>query len=130
MLIPFPTMHSDLALQKHMYIYKDNRHPNYEYIKCQTFKPYMLSNNTIDHYVLEQADIRRNPFNHITIIDCDKVFFTKSVNYSDKLKTTNREDVCHNTFSKVMDELVKDGFSSISLNENELCSLNQGVTFI
>ena len=95
-----------------------------EFVKCQTLKPYMLTENVMKHYVDENAEIARNPFQRTTRIDCDKVFLTTSVEYDDSLKTTTRSDVCEELFNRVLSELDKDGYVVISINESELQSLN------
>lgn len=124
MKIPYPTIHSGLAMTTHMYICKENIMHRCEFVKCQTLKPYMLTENVMKHYVDENAEIARNPFQRTTRIDCDKVFLTTSVEYDDSLKTTTRSDVCEELFNRVLSELDKDGYVVISINESELQSLN------
>lgn len=53
----------------------------------------MLSRSVLRHYVDEDADLMRNPFEHKTRIDCDKLFVSDSVDYADALKTKNRPNV-------------------------------------
>ena len=130
MKVPFPNISSNLAMQAHMYICKDSLHPSYGFIKCQTLKPYMLTSSTIIHYVDEVADASRNPFSHTSRIDCDKLFTTSSVSFSDSLKTTIRSDVCYDLFSAVISELMADGYSCISINEPVLVAINSQISFI
>jgi len=52
----------NLAHAAHMYICKSRINSKYEFVKCQTLKPYMIINNPICHYIDEEADIARNPF--------------------------------------------------------------------
>ena len=40
------------------------------------------------------SDIKRNPFNHTTIIDCDKIFTSVKCKYDLEMRTTSRTDVC------------------------------------
>lgn len=82
------------------------------------------------HYWDEQPDITRNPFLRPTRIDCDKVFATSSVEYSDRLKTTSRPDVCDSLFQAVITELDKDGYRTVEVNEEELRNLNAMVTAV
>lgn len=77
------------------------------------------------HYQDEQPDISRNPFNHATRIDCDKLFLTATVHYADQLRTTSRPDVCEELFKAVQVELLKDGYSQIYVNEADLKNLNR-----
>lgn len=48
----------------------------------------MLGNGPIQHYCDETPDILRNPFQHITRIDYDKLFMTDKVQYDTRLRTT------------------------------------------
>lgn len=124
MKIPYPGISSKLAMYTHMYICKETDYKAYEYIKCQSLKPYMLVNNTMRHYWDEAPDIERNPFRHTTRIDCDKTFGTETVSYDDELKTTSRPDICKELFDKVLVELEKDGYPRIALDEDELRRIN------
>ena len=130
MKVPFPSVSSDLAVSAHMYIcvYVNNFH--YEFVKCQTLKPYMLINDVIKHYCDEASDINRNPFKHATRIDCDKVFISEEVSYDEKLLTTSRLDICEELFLSIKKELEADGFVSIAIDEINLVALNNLITFI
>lgn len=130
MKIPYPDISSDLAVTSHMYICKRTDGRAYEYVKCQTLKPKMLASRLFKHFVDEDADISRNPFQRTTRIDCDKVFATDSVLYDDKLKTTARPDVCQELYDIIMDELNLDGYDTINMNENDLISVNPLITKI
>lgn len=124
MKIPYPNISDKLAVCSHMYICKLRQGSHYEYIKCQSIKPYMLSKKTSIHYLDEKPDLSRNPFTKPTRIDCDKVFSTFTVKYDQKLKTNLRSDVSDDLFNVVLDELQIDGYQNITLNENELVSIN------
>jgi hypothetical protein len=124
MKVPFPSIRSGLALKPHMYICYKDTNPDYGFIKCQTLKPYMLSSNTMIHYVDEPANLSRNPFVHASRIDCDKLFVTSTVYYNDELKTVSRPDVCQELFNEVKNELLTDGYITVSINEDELSALN------
>lgn len=130
MRIPYPGISSDLAVTAHMYICKKVDGSLYEYVKCQTLKPAMLTGKLLKHFVDENADISRNPFQRATRIDCDKVFYTDSVRYDDRLKTATRPDVCQELYNKVAKELEADGYDKIELDENMLVSINQLITKI
>lgn len=122
--IPFPDMSSGLAVKAHMYICRENNRNDVKLIKCQSLKPYMLYKHDIQHYWDESADINRNPFSHTTRIDCDKEFVTHHVGYQDRLKTTSRPDVCDDVIRHVEDELEKDGYQQIEMDEDDLLLLN------
>ena len=124
MKVPYPSIINGMALHSHMYICYEQNESKYKYIKCQTLKPYMLTNNPITHYHDEEPDINRNPFVCITRIDCDKLFSTENAVYNDKLKTTIRPDICEDLFLKIEKELLSDGFLNIDVNETELKSIN------
>lgn len=128
MKIPYPDISADLAVSSHMYICKSVKGSSYEYVKCQTLKPKMLAGKLLKHYVDEEADQSRNPFQRTTRIDCDKVFTTKSVQYDSRLKTTSRPDVCQELFDLVMDELVADGYTVIKMDEDALTRINPMIT--
>ncbi|WP_225750362.1 hypothetical protein [Streptococcus sp. Marseille-Q4154] len=125
MKVPYPSISDGMAVASHMYICHKHSGTEYEYIKCQTLKPYMLTRNPMVHYHDEQPDISRNPFTRPTRIDCDKLFLTTTVHYDDRLKTSNRPDVCEDLFRSVRVELLKDGYSDININEIELKNLNK-----
>lgn len=124
MKVPYPSISDKLAVSAHMYICQNADSLYYSFVKCQTLKPYMISNNVIRHYCDEIPDIRRNPFQKVTRIDCDKLFSTKSVKYDDRLKTTIREDVSEELFEDILEELSCDGYDEIAVNETDLMRLN------
>lgn len=128
--IPYPSVSSNLALSAHMYICADAMENHYEYVKCQTLKPYMLCNSNMQHYLDELADISRNPFSHNTRIDCDKLFTSDKLAYQDGLKTNTRPDVCNDLFVSVRGELEADGYKTISLDKSETALLNPLVSII
>ena len=121
MKISFPSINSDLALMSHMYICTDAKGTShYEFVKCQTLKPYMLNSEIIKHYCDEKPDITRNPFTRTTRIDCDKTFSSQQVKYDEKLLTNLRSDICVDLFEQIKKELMCEGYQEISLNEAEL----------
>lgn len=127
MKIPYPGIRDTLAVSSHMYICKTAKPPAYEYVKCQTLKPYMITKSVFKHYIDEPADISRNPFLRTTRIDCDKIFSTGAVKYDDGLKTTARPDVCQELYDDVVKEVDADGYTGIALNEDELVSINEKI---
>lgn len=130
MRIPYPGISSDLAVSSHMYICKTADTPVYEFVKCQSLKPYMLTNSLFNHYCDEMPDISRNPFRRPTRIDCDKLFTTEHVIYRDDLKTAARPDVCKELFDTVLTELHADGYMTVPVNEDELISINAFISRI
>lgn len=131
MRVPYPSISSDLAVQAHMYICRTSAHPKYAFVKCQTLKPYMLVNNPIKHFIDEKPDSTRNPFSRTTRIDCDKLFSTEKVNYSDALLTSSRCDICQELHDNIVTELEADGWADVPIdNETELIKLNPLITLI
>lgn len=124
MKIPYPTINSGLAAKPHMYICKTSTSQRHEFVKCQTLKPKMIGSNLLKHYCDEQPNILRNPFQHVTRIDCDKIFITKNVRYDLRLRTVIRPDICQELFSEVLSELTKDGYLQNQINEQQLQQLN------
>ena len=89
----------------------------------------MLIENPIKHFIDEPVDLARNPFTRTTRIDCDKLFATESVNYSEKLIASRRCDVCQELYNKVVSELEKDGWDDVSIgDEQKLIELNPLIT--
>ncbi len=127
MKVPYPSITDGMAMTSHMYICRTQSDTDYEYVKCQTLKPYMLINNPMQHYHDEQPDLARNPFTRTTRIDCDKLFSTHTVTYDDQMRTTNRPDVCDDLFAKMELELLTDGYQNININEDKLKILNRFV---
>jgi len=131
MKVPYPNMQSSLAVTNHMYICRNSAHPHYEFIKCQRFKPYMLVRDIMVHYLDEDSDLTRNPFRALTRIDCDKLFVTNSVSYSDCMKAERRPDVCSELYDDVLTELMTDGYEEITVDESGLVTINNGnITFL
>lgn len=124
MKIPFPDISSNLALKSDMYICRSSCGTKYEYVKCQTLKPFMLINSPIINYHDEEPDLSRNPFTKKTRIDCDKLFISSNVLYDDKLKTTARPDVSNEVFQSVEEKLMLNGYAKIQINEKEIKELN------
>jgi len=122
--MPFPNISADLALNAHMYICHEVVDYKCCFLKCQTLKPYMLFQDTMQHYWDENPDITRNPFMRPTRIDCDKNFVTEGIKFSDKMKTTVRPDVCIDTMNHAELELAADGYISHTMNDSEVLSLN------
>lgn len=128
--VPYPAIDSTLAVQAHMYICETASHPDYNFIKCQTLKPYMIGNDVIKHYCDEDPDINRNPFKRRTRIDCDKLFLTSQVLYHEKLRATARVDVCSELFCDVKIKLQEDGYLNVEIASDELAQINSLVTLV
>ena len=130
MKIPFPSINSMLAVSSHMYICVRSEGNLYEFVKCQTFKPYMLINQPIQNYYDEKPNINRNPFTQTTRIDCDKIFITSNVNYDEKLLTNLRKDVCEDLFKEIQKKISADKCEYVQLDEENLVILNTLITFL
>jgi len=130
MRIPFPDINSSLAVYSHMYIcIKEGLEK--EFIKCQTYKPLKhLSGEPPYVFIIESADINRNPFNHTSIIDCDKKFRVNNVVISRELLTTNRKDICVELFTDIMQKIQHEDFMCEDLDPIEVASINHKIAFI
>lgn len=128
MKVPYPSISDTLAVKSHMYICKGEDGSDYEFVKCQTLKPYMLMRSIMCHYVDEAADLTRNSFERETRIDCDKLFSLTGVRYDDGLKTTRRPDICQALYDRIIAELEADGYNEIEINEDELLAINSLIT--
>ncbi len=128
--MPFPDISSDLAITSHMYICRQVDGTTYRFVKCQTLKPQMLGSGLMRHYWDEQPDLSRNPFCHMTRIDCDKEFCTTGVEYHEALRTTVRTDVSGDVMREVERELFCDGYSSYRIDETSLLQINPLVSAI
>ena len=124
MKVPFPNISANLAVNAHMYICQYTAGKERRFLKCQTLKPYMLYNAVMSHYWDEEADINRNPFMRKTRIDCDKLFITKNIQYSLRMRTATRPDVCDDLMRNAERELFADGYLTCNIIENDLLSLN------
>ena len=130
MKIPYPGLNSVLASKVHMYICKKSVNDLKHFVKCQTFKPYMIygTNPVINSYIIEMSDIKRNPFNHTTIIDCDKIFTSIKCKYDLKMRTTSRTDVCDDLFQIILSK--SNCALEIEIDKRELQSINCLITNI
>lgn len=124
MKVPYPSITDGMALYAHMYICRTASDEKYEYVKCQTLKPYMLINNPMRHYHDEDPDLEGNPFIRTTRIDCDKLFLTYTVTYDARLKREIRADVCDELFSIIEQKFSYNEYEKIDVNESNLKILN------
>lgn len=122
--MPFPNISSQLAFSAHMYICYQVNGSEHRFIKCQTLKPKMIGSSLMRHYWDEYPDLARNPFGNVTRIDCDKLFITAQVQYSDAMKTVNRPDVSQDVMDNVERELLQDGYNTYNMNDGDVISLN------
>ncbi len=128
MLLPFPNISSQLALDTHMYICIEEG-SNKEFIKCQKFKPtHLISTMAPINTIIENSDILRNPFNLKTTIDCDKSFIINNVRMDTRLLTTNRSDICPELFVDVKTKTDHPQFITETINSDDLCHINRLIT--
>ena len=125
MKMPFPDINSQLAVQSHMYICYNRNTNDYELVKCQTFKNRFYN---LNHKIIESKDINRNPFNHKTLIDCDKLFRLQQVTIPDTLLTTTRRDICEELFNNVAVELQTDSFEIEVMDNIKVKSVNPDIS--
>ncbi len=130
MKVPYPNMNSNLAIQAHMYICRTADFNNYKFIKCQTLKPYMLYSNPINNYHDEYPDENRNPFTRPTRIDCDKIFNSINVSYSDNLLATTRRDINNDLFNILLEKIDSQLPKNIFLDRINLARLNRDINLI
>jgi hypothetical protein len=125
--VPFPNISSTLAYTPHMYICYEKNGSAKALVKCQSFKIGLITGaNRARRYVKEQPDIARNPFNKLTLIDCDKLF-TTDVRLPLSLLTTNRRDICAQLHADIRTELNRDGYTTYALPTDELQLLNPAI---
>lgn len=124
LLVPFPDINSGLASARHMYICHKVVESETDLIKCQSYKNKYFITKKLKHKVIEAANIQRNPFNHTSLIDCDKLFRFENVCIPEKLLTKNRRDVCSDLFNNVENELLADGYSTPDVSPKKLIAIN------
>ena len=103
----------------------DRNTNDYELVKCQTFKNRFYN---LNHKIIESKDINRNPFNHKTLIDCDKLFRLQQVTIPDTLLTTTRRDICEELFNNVAVELQTDSFEIEVMDNIKVKSVNPDIS--
>ncbi|RGX44602.1 hypothetical protein DWV22_09605 [Weissella confusa] len=99
---PYPDMISPLARHAHMYIVKDNQ---YDFFKVQSFKPTHVQAGYIDNMLIEEANINRNPFDHTSVVDLDKIFSIRDVELSETMLTEIRRDISRQFADEINDQL-------------------------
>ncbi|WP_311078317.1 hypothetical protein [Paenibacillus polymyxa] len=125
MLVPFPNIDSQLALDTHMYICLEEGNQK-EFIKCQKFKPtHLISSKPPFNTIVENPDITKNPFNLKTTIDCDKSFIVSNVQVDTRLLTTHRRDVCHELFEDIKAKTDHPQFYTEPIDSDNLCRINR-----
>lgn len=125
--LPFPTINSALALHSHMYICYAHTVNNYKLVKCQTFKNKFYN---LNHRIIESENINRNPFEHKTLIDCDKLFKLDGLIIPDSLLATHRRDICDELFYKVTTELQTDSYDIRPIERTMVKSVNPNVELV
>lgn len=127
MKVPFPDVDSTLAVKSHMYVCIKNGIRK-EFIKCQTFKPtHKIRNRPPYKFLIEKADINRNPFVSKTTIDCDKSFFLDGVIIDQSLVTDRRKDVCEDLFLSIKEKINHKSFKENYIEIKPLLSLNNKI---
>lgn len=126
LLIPYPNINSNLAVESHMYIVKNNQ--NFELIKCQTLKPNMINSSRFRKYIDVNPDINTNPFIRATRVDCDKLFKTYTVEYDDRLKASR--DIEEKLYNNILAKMEEDNdITYINLDEDKLVRINPLVSY-
>lgn len=124
MRMPFPNISSTLAVKSHMYICHDQIKYNYSLIKCQTFKNRFYN---LNHKIIEANDIKRNPFKHKSLIDCDKLFKISGVIIPEDLLTKNRRNISDDLFLEINRELKTDGYQVELMNKDDVLKVNDKI---
>ncbi len=125
--MPFPNINSRLAVNSHMYVCYTHVTNNYGLVKCQTFKNRFYN---LQHRIIESKDPTRNPFNHKTLIDCDKLFKLNEIIIPDSLLTITRRNICNELYSKIDSELKMDGYETKVMDSAMVKSVNPDVNLI
>lgn len=125
--MPFPNINSKLAVSSHMYVCYTHITNNYGLVKCQTFKNMFYN---LQHRIIESKDPTRNPFNHKTLIDCDKLFKLNKIVIPDSLLTTTRRNICNELFNKIDTELKMDGYETKVMDSVMVKSVNPRVNLV
>lgn len=124
--VPYPDATAELAKKSHIYICVETPDPVCKLIKCQSFKPYhLLPNSAPLHRVVEQSDINRNPFQHPTVIDLDKLFIAVRSLFPDSLKTARG---ISDALLTVIRENIDDTVESVALTDAELKAVNSALS--
>lgn len=125
--IPFPSISSALAYKAHMYICHDKIENVQKLVKCQTYKlSVIMGTNAVKHYIKEKPNIERNPFNKITLIDCDKSFNVQ-IELPESLLPKTRRNVCKELHSEILSKLQEDGYKEYMLSDTELQLINSKI---
>lgn len=119
--MPYPDVSSQLAIDAHMYIcYKDGNKK--EFVKCQSFKPYHLSPNSLPkHRIVENPDAARNIFKKKSIIDCDKIFVLENIEINRRLIAGS---VCKDIIDNIDKELNSHTYSAEIINSSDVVKIN------
>lgn len=120
--VPYPDVTSELAKKSHMYICIETSSPLCRLVKCQSFKPYhSLKNSLPVNRLTEQPNISRNPFQHPTVIDLDKLFSATHALLPESLKAPRGiSDAVLTAIKENIPEAVK----IVNLSDSELKSIN------
>lgn len=125
MRVPFPQIESSLAVKAHMYVCVQNG-THKKFIKCQTFKPLHIAKTKPPYqYLIEPANIKRNPFMNKTTIDCDKAFCLDNVTIDKSLLTKRRKDVCEDLFGEIQEKTEHVAFLEELLDSSHFLYLNK-----
>lgn len=116
-----------MALSAHMYICYEHIANNYQLVKCQTFKNTFY---TLNHKIIESENIKRNPFKHRTLIDCDKLFKLNGLVIPDSLLATSRRNICDELFYDVDVELKTDGYKDEVLKRELVRKVNPKIILV
>ncbi|MGJ9460272.1 hypothetical protein [Oceanobacillus sp. CF4.6] len=128
MRVPFPNLDSKLAVQAHMYVCVDSGTQK-EFVKCQTFKPtHLIRSKPPYRCIVETPDIKRNPFQGKTTIDCDKSFYIENVVIDRSLLTTKRKDICEDLFTSITSVIGHVAFAKKVIDLAPFLSLNQKIS--
>lgn len=123
--IPYPDIRSGLASKVHMYICIKKVHATKRLVKCQSMKLSSIISGATN-YIIEAADINRNPFSHTTLIDCDKLFIV-DVTIPRTLLTKPRSDISQILYDEVVKKMISGIPSRHKLPRDEMAALNESI---
>ena len=131
MLVPFPNIESPLAKIPHMYICLESKQPK-KFLKCQSFKTHFRNPSRPPYQFVEVLpDIKHNPFDRLTLVDCDKSFTTDhGVSISEKQLTTRRRNVSEELLCKLEEKIKHSDFKEIVLDAKTVAQLNDEIKLI
>lgn len=125
--LPFPNLNSALAVRSHMYICENEKQNDFCFIKCQTYKN---KNYNLNHYLIEDVDISRNPFNKVSLIDCEKRFNVRNVSISEDILAKKRRNVSEELFKLIKQTINEEECDNKEMDRKDVCTINKKIELL